>query len=472
MCNFYMMYYASAGPTYIICASNEAPNLERIMPSDSDIPLPPNPTLDEVASHMSGHQMHLNTPPHDGPVVEPSHPMKMVETTGYPKVLPMAPMWTTRHYGSNENQKDEGLVPAIADVKSQGNKDTQSKSSSNSLTESKHRPFVSVQKPEKFAIPSADRVNDVVGISELVEEGERGGDEWNSLVDREDGRDGDEIRRTGDSHSRRKYGEGEGKEGYSYQGKKQIWEKISTNVKEGQDTPLPLKGGQYGQDAPLRLKGGAYEQDAPLRLKGEAYGRDTVERQHRPNLHPFNNLGDYLNRATKKEGGAWNKAELSKSDDLSRGERERLEISGHRSSGYDGADREQIVEDTDVTQDIDVTHDTDVTRPRKNSELRLSEDSALRLSNHRAFGPSRLAPPYGRSLVGPSGAVQNAQSSPGALNNDTSTHRTTVSENSPQHLAVGGGGADLFSTVSPIPLLVLGGANGVTGNVRSKICVG
>lgn len=51
MCNFYMMYYTDAqhGMPYGECSS-WVPELSSEFPPDSDVPLPPNPLLEEVVS--------------------------------------------------------------------------------------------------------------------------------------------------------------------------------------------------------------------------------------------------------------------------------------------------------------------------------------------------------------------------------------------------------------------------------------
>lgn len=51
MCNFYLMYYTdpSAGTSFYPCVDNMAPELVDHIPLDSDVTLPPNPSLDDLA---------------------------------------------------------------------------------------------------------------------------------------------------------------------------------------------------------------------------------------------------------------------------------------------------------------------------------------------------------------------------------------------------------------------------------------
>lgn len=51
MCNLYMMYYTDAqrGSTYQTCT--DSCGMENFFPPDSDVPLPPNPSLEEHAIH-------------------------------------------------------------------------------------------------------------------------------------------------------------------------------------------------------------------------------------------------------------------------------------------------------------------------------------------------------------------------------------------------------------------------------------
>lgn len=55
MCNFYMMYYTdpSTGTSFYACAGNEAPELVNQIPAGSDVTLPPNPSLDDMAEGIS-----------------------------------------------------------------------------------------------------------------------------------------------------------------------------------------------------------------------------------------------------------------------------------------------------------------------------------------------------------------------------------------------------------------------------------
>lgn len=54
MCNLYLMYYTDAqhGSTYQTCT--EMCGMPALFPLDSDVPLPPNPLLEEHALH-GGH---------------------------------------------------------------------------------------------------------------------------------------------------------------------------------------------------------------------------------------------------------------------------------------------------------------------------------------------------------------------------------------------------------------------------------
>lgn len=55
MCNFYIMYYTdpSTGASFYACADNRAPELVNQIPADSDVALPPNPSLDDIAEGNS-----------------------------------------------------------------------------------------------------------------------------------------------------------------------------------------------------------------------------------------------------------------------------------------------------------------------------------------------------------------------------------------------------------------------------------
>ncbi|XP_041372877.1 peptidyl-glycine alpha-amidating monooxygenase B-like [Gigantopelta aegis] len=68
MCNFYIMFYTDSDvkDPYSQCGGNNYKNVVGIMPADSDVPLPPNPLLDEVAK---GHHHHH---PHHHPQVPPT----------------------------------------------------------------------------------------------------------------------------------------------------------------------------------------------------------------------------------------------------------------------------------------------------------------------------------------------------------------------------------------------------------------
>lgn len=68
MCNFYMMYYVEGEAKFQQCADNQLPDLASTMPSDSLVPLPPNPLLDEKAG---GHHHHAPVAPQPGMVCHP-----------------------------------------------------------------------------------------------------------------------------------------------------------------------------------------------------------------------------------------------------------------------------------------------------------------------------------------------------------------------------------------------------------------
>lgn len=57
MCNFYIMYYSNSSSKEPggECYTNQLPLLASMLPADSDVPLPPNPLLDEEAH---GHHHH------------------------------------------------------------------------------------------------------------------------------------------------------------------------------------------------------------------------------------------------------------------------------------------------------------------------------------------------------------------------------------------------------------------------------
>ena len=59
MCNFYIMFYtdSSEGNPYGTCVFNTSPELVEDIPADSDVPLPPNPLLDEKAEGHTHHGM-------------------------------------------------------------------------------------------------------------------------------------------------------------------------------------------------------------------------------------------------------------------------------------------------------------------------------------------------------------------------------------------------------------------------------
>jgi len=53
MCNLYVMFYAKNGKKpYFTCLSNSFPELFDDIPAGNDIPLPPNPWLDAVATGL------------------------------------------------------------------------------------------------------------------------------------------------------------------------------------------------------------------------------------------------------------------------------------------------------------------------------------------------------------------------------------------------------------------------------------
>ena len=50
MCNFYMMFYTDAGGgTSYTCSGNQYPDMFSTLPADADVPLPPNPDLEDIA---------------------------------------------------------------------------------------------------------------------------------------------------------------------------------------------------------------------------------------------------------------------------------------------------------------------------------------------------------------------------------------------------------------------------------------
>ena len=57
MCNFYIMYYRepSKGQSFYMCNGNLVPSLFDDIPVDSDVPLPPNPEMDDLAEGHSHH---------------------------------------------------------------------------------------------------------------------------------------------------------------------------------------------------------------------------------------------------------------------------------------------------------------------------------------------------------------------------------------------------------------------------------
>jgi len=53
MCNLYVMFYAKNGKKpYFSCLSNSFPELFDDIPAGNDVPLPPNPWLDAVATGL------------------------------------------------------------------------------------------------------------------------------------------------------------------------------------------------------------------------------------------------------------------------------------------------------------------------------------------------------------------------------------------------------------------------------------
>lgn len=81
MCNFYIMYYTDSqlGSPFGECIDMKYPELPKFLPSDSDVPLPRNPLLEEHASHGmhsshtqvdkkgQGHHLHPSTFDYYGP---------------------------------------------------------------------------------------------------------------------------------------------------------------------------------------------------------------------------------------------------------------------------------------------------------------------------------------------------------------------------------------------------------------------
>lgn len=55
MCNFYLMYYTDShsGRSYYSCVDNAVAELAMKLPSDSDVPLPPDPYLDEIGEGVT-----------------------------------------------------------------------------------------------------------------------------------------------------------------------------------------------------------------------------------------------------------------------------------------------------------------------------------------------------------------------------------------------------------------------------------
>ena len=77
MCNFYIMFYtdSSVRNPYGECGGVQIPELVDHMPADSDVTLPPNPLLDEMAH---GHHHHH----HSMPSSSPTSPDQQPEPTG------------------------------------------------------------------------------------------------------------------------------------------------------------------------------------------------------------------------------------------------------------------------------------------------------------------------------------------------------------------------------------------------------
>lgn len=63
MCNFYLMYYTDArsGQSYYSCSDNSAADLIQTLPSDSDVPLPPDPYLDEIGEGVASKGRHVDS---------------------------------------------------------------------------------------------------------------------------------------------------------------------------------------------------------------------------------------------------------------------------------------------------------------------------------------------------------------------------------------------------------------------------
>eukprot|EP00095_Tigriopus_kingsejongensis_P003105 maker-scaffold428_size174301-snap-gene-0.22 protein:Tk03105 transcript:maker-scaffold428_size174301-snap-gene-0.22-mRNA-1 annotation:"af109920_1alpha-amidating enzyme precursor 2" len=62
MCNLYLMYYIE-GPRarFLTCMDAHSTKIQENMPLDSDVPLPPNPLLEEHAKHSSSNSPHTGT---------------------------------------------------------------------------------------------------------------------------------------------------------------------------------------------------------------------------------------------------------------------------------------------------------------------------------------------------------------------------------------------------------------------------
>ena len=63
MCNLYIMYYTDRekGSEFSACGMETYPMITKNLPPDSDVPLPPNPILEEHAKGENLHKVRRNT---------------------------------------------------------------------------------------------------------------------------------------------------------------------------------------------------------------------------------------------------------------------------------------------------------------------------------------------------------------------------------------------------------------------------
>lgn len=57
------MYYTDShsGQSYYSCADDTVPELAKMLPSDSDVPLPPDPYLDEIGEGVASKGRHVDS---------------------------------------------------------------------------------------------------------------------------------------------------------------------------------------------------------------------------------------------------------------------------------------------------------------------------------------------------------------------------------------------------------------------------